>query len=134
MLPVIPKPPISPQRKKMALAVASFADFLQIMLLPLLGWGYILDDAIDFFTALVLIAICGFKWQFILAFILELVPVLDILPTWTAVVLLLPTHPNPSTAPQRITAQRVHRPYREEVQGEVIVVPPVQAPPIQTHP
>ena len=130
MLPVIPKPPISARRKRMALAVAASADFLQIMLLPLLGWGYVLDDFIDVVTALILVGVCGFKWQFILAFMLELVPGLDLLPTWTAVVLLLPARPDQAAGQRHVVAvQSGQRRQHEEIEGEVVVVPPIQARP-----
>ncbi len=110
MIPGIRRPPISHQRKAAALMVAGTADFLQIMLLPALGWGYLLDDVIDFATAIVLTAICGFKWQFILAFAIELVPGLDLLPTWSAVALLIPPPPPPllhlhATAPRQLPSQ-----------------------------
>lgn len=94
MLALIPKPPISRRQKRMALAVAGFVDFIQIAVFPLFFEGGIspFDDALDIAAAVALMAICGFKWQFVLAFVLELVPFVDILPTWTAVVLLLPAY------------------------------------------
>src|ERR1700744_1717427 len=99
MIPGFRTPPISHQRKATALMVAGTADFLQIMLLPALGFGYILDDVIDFATAILLTAICGFKWQFLIAFAIELVPGLDLLPTWSAVALLIPSTPTQPLPP-----------------------------------
>ncbi len=89
---IITKPPISRRRKRMALMVAGFVDFLQIAVFPFFFEGGLspFDDVVDVFAAIALTMICGFKWQFVLAFFMELVPFFDILPTWTAVALLLP--------------------------------------------
>ena len=94
MFSMVPKPPISRRQKRLALMVAGFVDFLQVAVFPLFFEGGMspFDDALDIFAALALTFICGFKWQFVLAFSMELIPFLDILPTWTAVVLLLPAH------------------------------------------
>ena len=93
MLPLIPKPPISRSQKAAAIAIAGVADLLQICLFPAFMEGGLspFDDALDFIVALLLMIVCGFRWQFILAFALELVPGLDLLPTWTAVVLTIPS-------------------------------------------
>ncbi|MGN6368838.1 MAG: hypothetical protein ACTHN5_11315 [Phycisphaerae bacterium] len=124
MIPGIRKPPISQQRKAAALIVAGIADFLQIMLLPALGFGYVLDDAIDFATAILLTAICGFKWQFVLAFMFELIPGFDLLPTWSAVALLIPSSPNTV-----IVAGPPQPPPRYPVlEGKAVVIPPIQPP------
>ena len=81
----------------MALMVAGFVDFLQIAVFPLFFEGGFspFDDVLDVMAAISLMAICGFKWQFVVAFFMELVPFLDILPTWTAVALLLPASDGP---------------------------------------
>ena len=89
MLNMVPKPPITAAQKRAALAVAATVDLLQVVVFPALLPGYVLDDALDVIAAVTLTAICGFKWQFALAFGMELVPFADLLPTWTAVVLLL---------------------------------------------
>jgi hypothetical protein len=116
MLPFIRKPPISHRRKAVAVGIAGAIDLIQIVLCPMFleGAASPFDDALDVIAALILLAVCGFKWQFILAFLLELVPGLDLLPTWTAVVLLIPsTGPEPaeSTSPpvdtSRLTVTRI---------------------------
>jgi hypothetical protein len=128
MLPIIPKPSISKRQKSAALVVAALADALQLTMLPLLGLGYVFDDFIDVVTALLLTAICGFKWQFILAFFMELLPIVDFLPTWTAVALLLSTHETP-VGNQRVNVSQVH--HRDPVDVDAVIIPPVQAPPVQ---
>ena len=101
MLPVIQKPPLTRSQKRAAIAVAAVIDFLQITLLPALLPGYLLDDVLDVIAAIILVAICGFKWQFMLAFAMELLPIVDIFPTWTAVVLTLPSHDPAVATPHR---------------------------------
>ena len=125
MIPGIRRPPISHQRKAVALMVAGAADFLQIMLLPALLPGYVLDDAIDIATAILLTAICGFKWQFMLAFAVELVPGLDLLPTWSAVALLIPSVPS-----DPLQAGPPHKPASKYpvIEARAVVIPPVQSP------
>jgi hypothetical protein len=144
MLPVIPKPPITRGQKRVAMAVAGTVDLLQIGLLPLLGLGYMLDDALDVLAVFVLMGVCGFKWQFVVAFMLELVPVVDIFPTWTALALTLPSGDRVAASagggPQRVEVSSV-RVSRAEADGEVssdaegdvegVVVPPVQPPPLR---
>jgi hypothetical protein len=64
----------------MAVAVAS--DGLQLLLAPL-GW-FGLDQAIDCVAMVILTRILGFHILLLPTFVIELVPVLDDLPTWTA--------------------------------------------------
>lgn len=150
MLPMIPKPPITPAQKRAAIAVAGAIDLAQIAILPGLGLAYVLDDALDFLAAVILVAICGFKWQFMAAFFLELVPVVDIFPTWTALALTLPTtRPAVKVPPQRVTVtQTGHgataaqssagagdaagaQARRTDTGGDVVEVEAVVVPPVQ---
>ena len=137
MLPVIVKPPVTRGQKRAAIAIAGIVDLLQVGLLPALGLGYVLDDVLDVFAAIILTAICGFKWQFVLAFGLELVPFFDLLPTWTAVALLLPVAKETQPAGLIEDAQRVRvTPVRPEgtpgsgnqdvIDVEAVVLPPVR--------
>lgn len=122
MLPIISRPPIKWRQKRAALIVAGVVDLLQIALLPALGLGYLLDDVLDVMAAVVLVGICGFKWQFAAAFGLELLPIVDIFPTWTAVVITLPVEPIGAVMPRAVApAAR-----KEIVDVEGVMVPPVQ--------
>ena len=136
MLPVIPKPPISRKRKRVALAVAGAVDLLQIVVLPAFAEGALspFQDVLDVMAAIVLTAICGFKWQFVVAFGLELVPVVDVFPTWAAMVLTLPSasprapaevHVSATVAPSPGGAEGA--PGKEIVDVEGVVAPPVQS-------
>jgi hypothetical protein len=128
MLPVIPKPPITKAQKKAAILVAGTIDLLQIALIPMFLGGYAIDDALDVIAAMILTAICGFKWQFVAAFFLELVPLVDIFPTWTALVLTLPSQAD--NALQNVSAGKVPPQQRGAViDVEAVVVPPVRVGP-----
>ncbi len=132
MLAVIPKPGISSRRKAAAVMVAGVVDLLQLWFVPLFGEGFIspFEDALDVMAAIVLTAICGFKWQFALAFGLELIPFFDILPTWTAVALLLPVNDR-DVSGQRVNVTVTGERAANLVEVEGVVIPPVQAPPVQ---
>ena len=95
---------VSPRKKHLALAIAGIADIVQIAIFPLFAEGAIspYEDALDAVIAIVLFLVLGKSWRLALAFALELVPGLDLFPTWTAVVLSIPTQqalPAQDTAP-----------------------------------
>ncbi len=68
----------------LALAIAVAADGLQLLLGPL-GWALV-DQAIDLVAMILVSRVIGFHILLLPTFIVELVPVLDDLPTWTACV------------------------------------------------
>jgi hypothetical protein len=92
-LPNAPPRAISPTRKRVALAVAALSDLAQWFFFPVLveGAASPFEIALDACTALVILLIVGFQWRLAIALVTELVPGLDMFPTWTAVVLSLPT-------------------------------------------
>ncbi|HAO78300.1 MAG TPA: hypothetical protein DCQ92_04845 [Verrucomicrobia subdivision 3 bacterium] len=65
----------------LALAIAVAADGLQLLLGPL-GWAFI-DQAIDGVAMILVSCVIGFHILLLPTFIIELVPVLEDLPTWT---------------------------------------------------
>jgi len=71
-----------------AWSVALLADTIQIVGFPLFFPGAIspADSALDLITAALLIKILGWHWAFLPTFAAELVPALDLFPTWTAAV------------------------------------------------
>ena len=81
---------LNPKRVLAARIIAVVADALQIGILPLFAGGALsaVNDAVDVVVAVAMIALVGWHWAFIPAFIAELVPVLDLVPTWTAAALL----------------------------------------------
>ncbi|MGA9778371.1 MAG: hypothetical protein ACLPRE_10345 [Limisphaerales bacterium] len=68
----------------LALAVAVVADGVQLLLGPL-GWAFG-DQLIDIVAMLLVSWLIGFHWLLLPSFVLELVPAVDELPTWTACV------------------------------------------------
>jgi len=82
----------SPGRRRIlvARALALLADAVQIGLLPLFVEGSLsfVNDALDMVVAGILIALVGWHWAFLPAFVAELVPGLDLAPTWTVAVFL----------------------------------------------
>lgn len=77
----------SPEHRK-AWLVAMIADAVQIAGLPIFAAGGIspADVALDVATGLILSRILGWHWAFLPSFAAELVPGLDLFPTWTAAV------------------------------------------------
>ena len=72
--------------KMFALLIAMVADFVQFVLFPLFGEGFLspANDALDIAMAFLLIQLLGWNWAFVPAFLAESVPGLTIIPTWTA--------------------------------------------------
>ena len=72
-----------------AFAIAILADLLQfpITAATATGWlaipGETADMVIDFVTMLALSALLGFHWVLLPTFLVELVPGVDLIPTWT---------------------------------------------------
>jgi hypothetical protein len=75
-------PKLTHTRIFLALAVAVFADGLQFLLGPF-GWVFG-DQAIDCITMILVSWVIGFHILLLPTFVIELVPILEDLPTWTA--------------------------------------------------
>ena len=77
---------MTPARVKMARWIAVAADFLQIIVFPVFAPGAASpwDDALDAFVAVAMVSLLGWHWAFLPTFLAELVPGLDLVPTWTA--------------------------------------------------
>ena len=75
-------PPLTRTRIILALAVAIAADGVQFLLGP---FGWVFGDQLIDVAAMLLVSLAlGFHWLLLPSFILELVPGVDELPTWTA--------------------------------------------------
>ena len=86
-------PELTKARRVAALAVAVLADLIQFALGPL-GWTFF-DEFIDVVAMMATWWLLGFHPLLLPTFILELVPIVDMLPTWTGcvgAVLLLRKH------------------------------------------
>lgn len=68
--------------------VAIVADLLQMVASPFFGEGGLspADAVLDFAVAAILTRLLGWHWAFLPTFFVELVPGLDLFPTWTAAV------------------------------------------------
>jgi len=95
-----PVPAVTHRRKMIATFVAGVSDLAQMVFFPVFveGAASPLEIALDATTALVILLIVGFKWRLAIALALELIPGVDLFPTWTAVVLSLPSEAPPPPA------------------------------------
>jgi hypothetical protein len=71
--------------------MAILADAIQIGVFPFFAQGVLspLDDLLDIAVAWLLTRLLGWHWAFLPTFIAELVPGLDLVPTWTLAVLIV---------------------------------------------
>lgn len=81
----------SPARIWAARAIAVAADAIQIVAIPAFFGGAAspLNDGLDVAVGVVLVLLVGWHVAFLPTFIAELVPLLDIFPTWTTAVLFV---------------------------------------------
>ncbi len=88
------------RRARGALLVAIVADALQLAALPFFASGTLspLNDVLDVVVAIVLIWLVGWHWAFLPTFVAEVVPGLDLVPTWTAAVWLVSRRRKPRSA------------------------------------
>ncbi len=88
-------------RQIIALIVAILADGLHYFAWPLFFAGGIspFEWAEDLIVTVILLIILGFRWELIAAFGLELVPFIDMFPTWTAFMLYIMADSHRRSAP-----------------------------------
>jgi hypothetical protein len=79
---------VTPEKVRAARLLAIGADVAQIVVFPLFAGGALSpwDDGLDLLVAAVLTRLLGWHWAFLPTFFAELVPGLDLVPTWTAAV------------------------------------------------
>jgi hypothetical protein len=97
---------------RLAWIIAMSVDALQILALPVFAPGATspIDTILDLAAAALLTRTLGWHWAFLPTFFAELVPGLDLFPTWTAAVFF-------------VTRQRVR-----SAAGEPEILPPGPAP------
>lgn len=79
-------------RKKIAIAIGLLADAAQggmFLEMPALSW--LPADALDILVAIVLLVLLGFRWRIVIALALEMIPGVQLFPSWTAFLISLPT-------------------------------------------
>jgi hypothetical protein len=82
------KRPIPIHRMRIAWIVAAVADLVQVGLFPIFvaGGASPFDAALDVLVAAILSWLLGFHWAFAPSLVAELVPGLDLAPTWVLAV------------------------------------------------
>ena len=97
----------SPAQRK-AWFVAIMADAIQLVGMPLFVEGGFspLDTALDVVVGAVLIKLLGWHWAFLPTFAAELMPGLDLFPTWTAAVFFATRQLNSAPEPEVIDRDR----------------------------
>jgi hypothetical protein len=82
--------PLTPRQIAIARALAAAVDVLQFAVFPLMFEGLLspLNTAVDIAMAIVFSVMIGWHWALLPAFISELIPFWDLVPTWTAAVFL----------------------------------------------
>lgn len=80
----------SPEHR-LAWLVAIAVDAVQILAMPLFGEGALspADTVLDLAAGAILIKLLGWHWAFLPTFAAELIPGLDLFPTWTTAVLFV---------------------------------------------
>jgi hypothetical protein len=106
--------PLTKGRIALALAIAGVTDAVQIGLGPL-GWTF-LDEFMDVIAMFLISLILGFHPLLLPTFVVEIFPLVDMLPTWTgcvgAVILLrkglgsTPANPAPEPPPKNPTSSK----------------------------
>jgi len=96
---------ISPEVRRRALLLAIAADVLQLGLLPLFGAGWLapLNDVLDVIIAILMVHRLGWHMAFLPTLVAELLPVVDIFPSWTLAVLFV-TRSSSSRLRRRISS------------------------------
>lgn len=79
---------MTPGRVRAARLTAILVDVTQIVLFPIFAGGAASpwNDALDLFVAAAMTALVGWHWAFLPSLAAELVPGLDLVPTWTLAV------------------------------------------------
>lgn len=87
-------------RRKLAWVIAIGADTLQVALLPVFAPGVAspIANALDVVVAVAMIVLLGFHPAFLPTFLLEIVPLGNLVPTWTAAVWLVTRGQKPPQA------------------------------------
>ena len=80
-----PPPKLTRGRMAAALVVAAVADALQIALLPV-AWTFV-QEFLDVAAMILTVLLLGFHVLLLPTFVLEFIPLVDMLPTWTGCVI-----------------------------------------------
>jgi hypothetical protein len=115
-------PLLTPRRAWIARAIAVLVDLSQFALLP--AELTPLNNGIDVATALAMVGLVGWHWAFLPTFLAELVPFVDLVPTWTLAVVIA-TRGRVAPVPPTVT---VEPPPPPPAPPPALPPPPGQAP------
>ena len=75
-------------RIRTARIIAIVADVLQLAFFPAFapGWLSPLNNILDVVVAVIMVRMLGWHFAFLPSFVAELIPIVDLVPTWTAAV------------------------------------------------
>ena len=95
---------LTPKTVRAARLIAVTTDLLQIVLLPAFFPGGFspVNNLVDVAVAAVLLRLVGWHWAFLPTFAVELVPFVDLVPTWTAAVFLATRGRTAGAAPEGV--------------------------------
>jgi hypothetical protein len=116
----MPKPKLTRSRIALALAIAAAADMIQIPITVATATGALaapaelFDLVVDCTVMGIMSALLGFHWLFLPSLVFEIVPGIDLLPTWTGCVAFVVW--------RRKKTQQTHV---IDVEAEVIAPPPL---------
>ena len=84
----VPRPGPSPGRIRAARIIAVVADAIQLGFFPAFAPGVmsLVNNALDVGVAAAMVTLVGWHFAFLPSFVAELVPGLDLVPTWTLAV------------------------------------------------
>lgn len=87
-------PRVSATRVRIARVIAVVADAVQLGLFPAFGTGalFFLNDCLDVVVGIAMVMLVGWHFAFVPTFVAELVPGLDLVPTWTIAVWIATRH------------------------------------------
>ena len=93
-----------PSRNRIIAArvLAVVADAVQLALLPFFAPGAAspINDALDVAVGIAMVALVGWHWSFVPAFVAELVPFADLAPSWTLAVFVATRNQRPAILPE----------------------------------
>ena len=106
---------LTPATVRAARLIAVGTDLLQIVLLPAFFPGGFspVNNVIDVVVAAVLLRLLGWHWAFVPTFVAELVPFVDLVPTWTAAVFLATRGRAAGVPPPGVVVEAEARPVEE---------------------
>jgi hypothetical protein len=99
---------IASHRIWIARAIAVAADLLQIGILPAFieGVASPVNVALDVLVAILLILLVGWHMAFVPSFIVEMLPFVDLAPTWTLAVFIATRGKSPTARPNDLQVPR----------------------------